>query len=387
MAEDELVAEAMRRSMDDSGDDDELKRAVEESLKHQTAEDTQLARALEESRQGFHDQQARLLAEYERARERIEPPEAATSRVNSASTAVSLNADARDVDAELAAALSASLLEPIPSIAEEQAALIDQYQWETARRKAMPEALHKTAVEEFTRPISQAEKFQLSFDYGGNRDASDAGRNRSTARWGGTSSSSFAARSSSGERLMPPDTDPALARRSTVQQSSIKKNEKVDGSWLRGERRRKRVVLDGQNVACAHGGGRSMFSVRGLKIALDFFRDRNVEAIAIVPQHRADDRAPPSRFVADNIPLLEHLRRERRVFFSPAGCHDDYFIIHYAMEQSSDSEGCLIVSNDQFREMPSLQADPENGRRVREFISKNRLPFMCTWRYAPRLRA
>lgn len=95
-----------------------------------------------------------------------------------------------------------------------------------------------------------------------------------------------------------------------------------------------------------------------------------------MPQHRADSRHS-NRLVADNLPLLEQLRRDNRVFFSPHGVHDDHFIIQYAMQQS-EGKGCLIVSNDKFRELPSMQIDAGNGRRVGAFIRKNRLPFMCT---------
>lgn len=378
MADEEvLLEEALRRSVDEAHrEDDELKEAIEESLKVQPSsdgEDPELARALAESREVFQSQQARLLAEYEKARnrdaiggsevcERLKPragepkedtdiPKAAAASVEGAELDKS-NASVT-LDEELAATLRASLLEPRLSVAEQQAAILQQYKWEAAWEKSLPESLHQQAAAEMGRPMTRAEQKQLSFDYGGNQDAADRCSREST-RWHGAASSSSngvpsTVKKCPRESPKPLDTDPALSRRSTVTQSSIKKDADVDGNWLRGERRRRKVVLDGQNVACAHGGGRNKFSSKGLKIALDFFRDRNVDAIAIVPQHRADSR-PHNRLVANNLSLLEQLRRENRVFFSPHGVHDDHFIVQYAMQQN-ESGGCLIVSNDKFREV------------------------------------
>lgn len=131
------------------------------------------------------------------------------------------------------------------------------------------------------------------------------------------------------------------------------------------------VVLDGQNVACEYGGGRTSFRSRGIELAIEFFNKRGIEAVAIVPRGRVDERPGRSDLVADDPELLRRLGREGKCYFSPAGAHDDYFIIQYAM-----AHGRRIVSNDHYREMAGKQVDPENRQRVGDFITRNRIAYM-----------
>lgn len=287
--EDAGVAEAIIRSVSESShDDEELNRAIVESLRH--IEDPQLAQALTESRDGFRVQQARILAEYEKARNRTSAsfhpaenaPVGASGGTGSCcsvplpakSVCVPADNSTGDVDAELAAALRTSMLEPRLSVVEQQAAMLQHFEWEATLKKSANSEVAQEATPRFGRAMTRAERLQLSMDYGGNKDASNPHPQR-LARWDGAGPSLPAAAAPSSKRSTKHsyasksmDTDPALARRSTVSQSSVKKNDVVDGAWLRGERQRQKVVLDGQNVACAHGKGRDKFSSKGLKIAL-----------------------------------------------------------------------------------------------------------------------
>jgi Zc3h12a-like Ribonuclease NYN domain len=132
------------------------------------------------------------------------------------------------------------------------------------------------------------------------------------------------------------------------------------------------VVVDGQNVACSFGGGRGSFCARGILLCLDYYRLRAIEAVAIVPQRRIDQRRHIANSkLADDPELLRQLSRSRRCFFSPSGSHDDYYIIEFAMQFNRK-----IVSNDKFREIPGLQACEANKRRVADFLNSNTIPFM-----------
>lgn len=181
-------------------------------------------------------------------------------------------------------------------------------------------------------------------------------------------------------------------------------------------------MIDGQNVAC-NEGGRTKFSMKALKSAIDFFVTRGDDVIAIVPSARLDNRPHNKHMVADNVELLQQLKREQKVVYSPSGvgAHDDHFIIQVALQYRNQGDNVAIVSNDHFREMGKhrglgqidlreihpfvfesalflttiaffffspcsveldagrLQTSASAGRNVDAFIRECRLPFMCTF--------
>lgn len=93
--------------------------------------------------------------------------------------------------------------------------------------------------------------------------------------------------------------------------------------------------------------------MKGLKIAIDFFSTRGDLVTAIVPQYRIDTRPHNQHMVADNVESLQQLKREGKVFFSPAGVgvHDDHFIIRAALQYRDQGDAVVLVSNDHFREI------------------------------------
>lgn len=93
--------------------------------------------------------------------------------------------------------------------------------------------------------------------------------------------------------------------------------------------------------------------MKGLKSAIDFFVERGDDPIAIVPYARTDTRPRNKNMVADNLELLQQLKRDGKVFFSPAGVgvHDDHFIIRAALQYRDQGDAVVIVSNDHFREI------------------------------------
>lgn len=109
------------------------------------------------------------------------------------------------------------------------------------------------------------------------------------------------------------------------------------------------IVIDGPNVARAYTRGK-YFSQTGLKIVIDFFKDRGHKVVAFIPQHvRSRNRE-----------LLEDLNRDGYVVFTPsrkAGSkiitpYDDRYILEYATKCNG-----IIISNDQYKDL--YQEKPE----------------------------
>ena len=110
------------------------------------------------------------------------------------------------------------------------------------------------------------------------------------------------------------------------------------------------IVIDGSNVAYAHGGGPDkIFSVKGIELVIDFFEKRgHKKIIAFVPQFRTkmNHSSDPRR--------LESLNEKGRVIFTPSrdvdGVHinsyDDTFILDYAAQH-----GGVVVTRDNYRDL------------------------------------
>lgn len=124
------------------------------------------------------------------------------------------------------------------------------------------------------------------------------------------------------------------------------------------------IVIDGSNVAMSHG--KNMFSCRGIKIAVDWFKQRGHEEIIVfVPQWRKETSRPDTP-ITDQHLLLE-LEKEGIVVFTPARrikgrrvvCYDDRFVLKLASET-----GGIVVSNDNYRDL--LNENQEYRRVVDE---------------------
>ncbi|CAH2987043.1 unnamed protein product [Chilo suppressalis] len=127
------------------------------------------------------------------------------------------------------------------------------------------------------------------------------------------------------------------------------------------------IVVDGSNVAMEHGKGR-VFSVKGLKICIDYFLRRGHVVKAFVPRFRC-------KFGKSTEPrLLDELERRGLVVYTPSReiqgrmvtSYDDRYIVQCAAEFDG-----VIVSGDNYRDLHR-----ENPRW--RFVIENRvLPF--TW--------
>ncbi|XP_033164780.1 endoribonuclease ZC3H12A [Drosophila mauritiana] len=110
------------------------------------------------------------------------------------------------------------------------------------------------------------------------------------------------------------------------------------------------IVIDGSNVALSHGNN-LVFSCRGIRICVDWFRQRGHRDItAFVPNWRKE---MANNNIADQ-ELLYELEHERYLVFTPSrhldgkrvSCYDDRFILKLAVETDG-----IVVSNDNYRDL------------------------------------
>ena len=114
------------------------------------------------------------------------------------------------------------------------------------------------------------------------------------------------------------------------------------------------IVIDGCNVAMAHGNDKT-FSVRGLAITVDFFLKRgHTKVVAFLPQDKSRGRTPDDREV------LEKLKEEGHLVYTPSrqfrdeviSSYDDTFILDYAAQH-----GAVVVTRDNFRDLANNKAE------------------------------
>ncbi|XP_046415321.1 endoribonuclease ZC3H12A-like isoform X1 [Neodiprion fabricii] len=127
------------------------------------------------------------------------------------------------------------------------------------------------------------------------------------------------------------------------------------------------VVIDGSNVAMSHGN-KEIFSCRGIKICVDWFRNRGHREITVfVPKWRKEASRPDNP-IADQ-EILGELERDRLLVFTPSRlvggkrmvCYDDRYILRLAAELDG-----IVVSNDNYRDL--AQESPEFRKVVEERI-------------------
>lgn len=127
------------------------------------------------------------------------------------------------------------------------------------------------------------------------------------------------------------------------------------------------VVIDGSNVAMSHGN-KKIFSCRGIKICVDWFRSRGHNEITVfVPKWRKETSRPDNPIAEQDI--LVELERDRLLVFTPSRlvggkrmvCYDDRYILRLAAELNG-----IVVSNDNYRDL--AQENPEFRRVVEERI-------------------
>lgn len=106
-------------------------------------------------------------------------------------------------------------------------------------------------------------------------------------------------------------------------------------------------------------GNKEVFSCRGIRLCVDWFRARGHTDITVfVPKWRKEAARPDSIVTEQDI--LGELERERLLVFTPSRlvggkrlvCYDDRYILRLA----ADTDG-VVVSNDNYRDLAQENAD------------------------------
>ena len=152
---------------------------------------------------------------------------------------------------------------------------------------------------------------------------------------------------------------------------AIKKDQVKDDHHHSNDQDLLPIVIDGSNVAMAHGK-KAVFSCKGIQICVDWFKNHGHEPETIrvfVPSWRKESSKPESPITDQSI--LFDLEKEGVVVFTPSktvngrryNCHDDRYVLNLASEI-----GGIVVSNDNYRELI-------NEKNFKEVIEKRILMY------------
>ncbi|KAK9888094.1 hypothetical protein WA026_000370 [Henosepilachna vigintioctopunctata] len=118
------------------------------------------------------------------------------------------------------------------------------------------------------------------------------------------------------------------------------------------------IVIDGSNVAMSHGN-KEVYSCRGIKICVDWFRNRGHKDITVfVPKWRKE--GPRLDNPISDQEILAELEKDRLLVFTPSRlvggkrmvCYDDRYILKLAAQNDG-----IVVSNDNYRDLCQESAD------------------------------
>ena len=152
------------------------------------------------------------------------------------------------------------------------------------------------------------------------------------------------------------------------------------------------IVIDGQNVAVAHGkeiarGFDSIlrFSARGIQIVVKYFVDRGhkkQEVIVWLPDILKDRLDKKFKDFRDNKAIIEKLEKDGHIKYSHVREVDGEIRVSYddrLIVESATANGGVIVSNDKFRDLVheergKFRAAIENRRVSFNFLNNNFFP-------------
>lgn len=152
------------------------------------------------------------------------------------------------------------------------------------------------------------------------------------------------------------------------------------------------VVIDGSNVAMSHGN-KEIFSCRGIKICVEWFRNRGHREITVfVPKWRKEASRPDNP-IADQ-EILGELERDRRLVFTPSRFVvikkkpvniQIYSLFVLYSGSSEEREWCATTIVTFFVLPPNLTASLSVTitteillRRVQSFAKLSRREYSCT---------
>ncbi|XP_044759825.1 probable ribonuclease ZC3H12C isoform X2 [Coccinella septempunctata] len=144
---------------------------------------------------------------------------------------------------------------------------------------------------------------------------------------------------------------------SSPSDSQLDISEQIDVTTLNTQTLRP-IVVDGSNVAMSHGN-KEVFSCRGIKICVDWFKARGHKDITVfVPKWRKEGPRPDNPISDQEI--LAELEKDRLLVFTPSRlvggkrmvCYDDRYILRLAAANDG-----VVVSNDNYRDLCQESAE------------------------------
>lgn len=103
-----------------------------------------------------------------------------------------------------------------------------------------------------------------------------------------------------------------------------------------------------------------MYSWDGIKICVDWFKDREHKVKVFVPSDKCDNYGSPTGPI-----VIDYLQQIDALVKTPQGCNDDLFIINAAHQADA-----IIVSNDRFRD------EIRNNCDFSDVVQRNRLQYI-----------
>lgn len=134
--------------------------------------------------------------------------------------------------------------------------------------------------------------------------------------------------------------------------------------------KRRRVVLDGNVIAKAYGGG--SFRIEGIGIALNYYLSRDINAVAVVSDSRVLEITEGERHGrhTHDKERLRRLIQKGLLSITPSQTKREHFILKVAIEQKAD-----VVSNESFRSVVEAQSTKSEQRRLKGFLARHRIRF------------
>lgn len=110
-------------------------------------------------------------------------------------------------------------------------------------------------------------------------------------------------------------------------------------------------------------GKNLLFSWLGIKLCVDWFRNRHHRVKAFVPADKCQN--DPTDYQLNNKTIINYLNSIDALIITPTGHNDDFLIIEAARHNNG-----IIVSNDLYRD------EKKYDDHLKEFIRFNRLPYI-----------
>ncbi|PXF43564.1 hypothetical protein BWQ96_06676 [Gracilariopsis chorda] len=132
--------------------------------------------------------------------------------------------------------------------------------------------------------------------------------------------------------------------------------------------KRQRVVLDAHSVACAYGNGQ--FRPQGIAVALQYYHNRDIHAVAIASKRAIDTALSSGKSSRDS--ALQQLIHTGLLAVTNSHSRRQDFIIRYSLDHNA-----YIVSNESMRYKPSSkQSSKRDQRFIQSFLDSHRIQFM-----------